>query len=524
MRRTSQLSSPRRAALAVALLAAAFPAAARKPAAAPPPAPPVDLLASFESRVTEHRLANGWTFLVVERPTAPVFAFATVVDVGSAQEVPGITGIAHMFEHIAFKGTPTIGTRDAVAEAKALDELEAAYQAYDQARREVRPDEAEVAARLAAFRAKQEEAASWVVPNEFGEVVEREGGVGLNAGTNVDATIYNYSLPSNKIELFAFLESERFLHPVFREFYKERDVVKEERRLRTDSQPIGRLLEQALATAFVAHPYGQPTVGYMSDLDSISITDAEAFFRTHYVPSNMVTALVGDLRPAELVPMLEKYFGRIPAGPRPPALRTVEPASIAEKAVTIVDPSQPTYAEMYHRPSVRHPDDAVYDAIDDVLSNGRTSRLYRLLVRDRKIAAFAGSFSGFPGAKYANLWIAFAIPAPGHTNEECQAAIRQELQRLIDEPVSDAELRRFRTRARASVLRGLGSNEGLAEQLAAVHTLFGDWREAFRSLDRIDAVTAADVQRVAKTMFVPANRTVAQVVTEEPAAEPPAGP
>lgn len=483
---------------------------------AAPPAAAQDL-AAFEERTTVHVLDNGWTFIVVERPEAPVFSFATVVDAGGAQEVPGITGIAHMFEHMAFKGTPVIGTRDWEAEREALARLETAYQAYQAERLSRDPDPEELAALLAAFRERQEEAASYVIQNGFDDLLEQNGATGVNAFTGGDLTGYHYSLPANKTELFAYLESERFRQPVFREFYKERDVVQEERRLRTESSPVGRLVEQFLTTAFQAHPYGQPVVGWMSDLQSITMTDAEAFFEAHYGPSNLVTAVVGDVDAETLVPLLEAYFGRIPRRPEPPRLRTVEPPQIAEKVVVLEDPAQPYYLEGYHRPPITHPDEAVYAALDDVLTSGRTSRLYRRLVRDERLAVAVQSFSGFPGDKYPNLWAVFVVPAPGATNDQVQAAIREELQRLKTEDVTAAELERFKTRAKASLLRQLDSNTGLALQLADYHRLYGDWRELFRSLDRIEAVTPADVRRVAAEALVETNRTVAQIVTRPPA-------
>ncbi len=473
-------------------------------------------LAASEARTTEHVLANGWTFLIVERPVAPVFSFFTLVDVGSAQEVPGITGLAHMFEHMAFKGTTTIGTTDYAAEQAAIEAMEAAYQAWQRERMELEPDAEELARLEEAFRRRQEEAARYVVSNELDDILSREGAVGVNAFTNTDATGYFYSLPSNKLELFAFLESERFLAPVFREFYQERDVVQEERRLRTESQPIGRLLEQFVATAFTAHPYQQPVVGYMSDLQSFTLTDARQFFERHYAPANMVTAIVGDVEAEQLVPLLEAYFGRIPARPEPEPLRTVEPAQIAEKIVSLVDSSQPLYLEGYHVREVTHPDQPVWDAIDDILSGGRTSRLYRSLVRDRKIAADVGSFSGFPGTKYPPLWIAYAFPTPESSNEEVQAAIRAEIERLQREDVSDLELERFKTRAKAAVLRSLRDNQGLAQNLAQYEQWFGDWRELFRYLERVERVSKQDIRRVATAALVPANRTVGMIVTRPP--------
>ncbi|MDX1501461.1 MAG: pitrilysin family protein [Thermoanaerobaculia bacterium] len=471
-------------------------------------------LAAFEQRLTEHRLDNGLTFLIYERPGAPVASFFTYVDVGSAQEVPGITGLAHMFEHMAFKGTTRIGTKDYAAEAEAISRVDEAWAAYDAERRRKNADPERVAELEAAWKEAREKAKELVAKDEFSEIIDRAGGVGLNATTSADRTAYFYSLPANKVELWAHLESERFLDPVLREFYTERDVVMEERRMRTDSQPVGRMVEQLLAAAFTAHPYGQPTIGYMSDLQSFSREDAEAFYEKYYVPSNMIIAIVGAVDAEELIPLLTRYFGRLPAGPPPPPLRTVEPEQIAERIVRIPDPSQPVYAEGYLRPDVTHPDDAVYDAIADVLSTGRTSRLYRSLVRDRKIAASTGAFSGFPGNKYANLMLAFAFPAPGHSNEEVQAAIQEEIDRLRDEPISAEELEMVKTRARAGLVRSLASNTGIAGQLAGFQALYGDWRELFRSVDRIQRVTAEDIQRVARETFVPTNRTVAMIVNE----------
>jgi len=481
-------------------------------------------LTQFEERTTLHTLDNGWTFIIVERPVAPVFSFATLVNVGGAQEVPGITGLAHMFEHMAFKGTSKFGGSDFEAERPALAAMEEAYQAYQAERLATNSDPEQLEELLATFRERQEDAAQYVVANEFDEILTGEGGVGLNAFTNSDFTGYFYSLPANKLELFCYLESERFLDPVYREYYKERDVVQEERRLRTESQPIGRLLEQFRATAFSAHPYKQPVVGYMSDLQSITMTDAEAFHQKYYVPSNLVTAVVGDVDAESLIPMLETYFGRIARRPAPEPVRTVEPPQIAEKEVRLLDPSQPVYLEGYHISSQTHPDQPVWDAIDDILSGGRTSRLYRSLVRDKKIAANAGSFSQLPGSKYPTLWLAFAFPSPNSSNDEVQAAIHEEIERMKTEDVTDEELDRFKTRAKADLLRSLRSNSGLASSLAEYQTLYGDWRELFRYVERIDAVSKEDIKRVISAALVPANRTVGRIETiQEPAVEQTAG-
>lgn len=466
-------------------------------------------LASFEKRVTSKVLPNGLTVLILERPEAPVFSFFTHVDAGNAQEVPGITGLAHMFEHMAFKGTDKIGTKDYAAEKTALAKVEVAYEAYVTERAKTAGrDEKKVAELEKAWRDAIAAADAFVIANQFGEIIDREGGVGLNAFTSSDQTGYFFSFPSNRVELWAYLESERFLHPVMREFYKERDVVMEERRMSTDSRPIGKLIEQFLAAAYMAHPYGFPTLGWASDLRSFSATDAQAFFDKHYVPSNMVVTVAGDVKAAEVMPMIEKYFGRLPARPKPEPLRTVEPPQAGERQVTLRETAQPFYVEGYHKPAATHVDDAIYSAISDLMSSGRTSRLYRALVRDKKIAAFSAGFSGFPGEKYPNLFAFFAVPTPGHTPAEIRDAIRAEIERLKAEDVTDDELEMVKTRAKADLIRGLANNQGLAMQLGMAQARYGDWRELFRQVEKIDKVTKAGIRRIANEAFVESNRTV----------------
>jgi predicted Zn-dependent peptidase len=469
---------------------------------------------SFEKRITVKKLPNGLTILICERPEAPVFSFFTMVDAGSAQDPMGATGLAHMFEHMAFKGTDKIGTTDYAAEQPLLAKVEVAYAAYIVERdKDVGRDEARLRQLEKAWKDAIADADKYVKSNEFSKIIEQNGGEDVNASTNYDATNYEYSLPANRLELWAYLESERFLHPVLREFYKERNVVIEERRLRTDSNPIGRLLEQFDAAAFEAHPYHRPTVGWMSDLNSFSATDAQKFYDKYYVPSNMVVAVAGDIKAAQAMPILEKYFGRLPAREHPDEATTTEPPQNSERKVVLKEKSQPLYLEGYHRPDFKTKDDAVYDAITDLMSEGRTSRLYRALVRDKKIAAFSAGFSGLPGIKYPHLFAFYAFPLPGHTTQEVADAIHVEIERLKKEDISDDELKMIKTRTKANLIRGLAENSGLAEQLAINQTRYGDWRELFRSVDRIDKVTKADIRRVANETFVDTNRTVGVIET-----------
>jgi predicted Zn-dependent peptidase len=483
-------------------------------------------LAAFEKRTTVKKLANGLTVVIYERPEAPVFSFFTLVDAGSVQDPLNKTGLAHMFEHMAFKGTETIGTKDYAAEKVALQKVETTYAAYIEERdKKLNRDDAKLKQLEQAWKNAVTEANKYVIPNQFSQVVEAQGGEGLNAFTNLDETAYHYSFPSNRLELWAYLESSRFLHPVMRQFYDERNVVIEERRLRTDSNPIGRLLEQFLTASFQASEYHRPTIGWMSDLNTFSATDAERFFHEYYIPSNMVIAVVGDVKAAEAMLIIEKYFGRIPSHEKPAERNTVEPPQNSERRVVLYETAQPLYLEGYHRPDYLSKDDDVYDAIADLMSNGRTSRLYRALVRDKKIASDSAGFTGLPGIKYPHLFAFYAFPLPGHTPQEMEQAIRVEVERLKKEDVSDEELKMIKTRAKANLLRGLADNAGLATQLATYQARYDDWRELFRSVDRIEKVTKADIRRVANQTFTNENRTVGIIenVSQASAANPKAG-
>jgi predicted Zn-dependent peptidase len=478
-------------------------------------------LKSFEQRITTKVLPNGLTILICERHDAPVFSYDTFIDAGDVDDPSGESGLAHMFEHLAFKGTSEIGTKDYPAEKIALEKVEQANNAYEaEYLRPVGRDDKKLAELHQAFVDAQAAAEKYVIPNQFTEVADENGAHDLNAETGLDDTQYFWSMPENRLELWAWLESSRLANTVPREFYKERDVVMEERRMRVDSNPEGNLIEQLLATAYVAQNYGRSSIGWPSEVGQITATEAMAFHRKYYVGGNIVIAIVGDVYPKTAMPMLEKYFSRVPAGPKPDDMTTVEPQQIAEKSVYYRTQAQPIYIEAYHRPSYKSPDDAVYDAIGDIMSNGRVSRLYRSLVEQQQIAAAAEGESPFPGEKYPSLFLFGAIPLPGHTPAEMRDAIHKEIDKLKTTDVTDAELEMYKTRARADLLRGLADNEGLAQSLAEYQTRYGDWRELFLQLDRVDKVTKADIRRVANQVFVASNRTSAEIDTNPPAAGP----
>jgi predicted Zn-dependent peptidase len=469
-------------------------------------------LAEFEKRMTEFTLDNGIRFLVLERRGAPVVTCYTYADVGAADAGRGRTGMAHLFEHMAFKGTKTIGTRDYDAEVKRMAETDKWWEAVE-CRRETDAEAEDQS--LAELRKRCQEAQraeqELIVPGEFEETLKRAGGIALNARTNYDSTVYFVSLPSNKLELWALLESGRFLFPVLRGFYSERDMVMQERRQRVENNPVGLLGEEFLATAYRRHPYGEPTIGSMSDLQSITRAEARTFFEEYYGPGNLTMAVVGDVDLRWAKELAQDYFGRIPKRSLPKPAKAQEPPQLGERRILIELPVQPIVLIGYHKPEFNHPDDVVFDVITDILGSGRTARLYTSLVRDQGIALSAACFSGTPGKKCPGLYVFHAVPAKGHTNQECERAIYGEIDRLMRESVSPAELQKARTRARAALIRSLASNEGLAAQLSFFHVVTGDWRNFFRRLDRLAEVEAADIQRVAGAYLTSKNRTVGMI-------------
>ncbi len=463
-------------------------------------------------QLTEFRLDNGMKFIVLEHHQAPVVSFLTYANVGGVDEPDGKTGVAHFLEHLAFKGTQHIGTVDYKAEQPLLDRLQQLDAEIKTAKAGGKKDQ--VAKLQAEFKQVESQAGKLVKQNELGRIVEQAGGVGLNANTSVEATRYFYSFPANKLELWMSLESERFLEPVFREFYKEKDVILEERRLRVENSPIGQMVEKFLDAAYKTHPYRRPVIGYDEDIRNLSPADVKQFFDTHYVPSNLTIAVVGDVNPNQVKKLAQIYFERFPKKPKATASIPVEPPQIQTQEVTLQLPSQPWYLEGYHRPALTDRDNAVYEIIGSLLSDGRTSRLYKSLVEQQQLALNAQGFSGFPGDKYSSLMLFYALTAPGHTVDELAVALRQEIDKLKTEPVTVSELQRVKTQARAGLLRSLDSNMGMAQQLLEYEVKTGSWRNLFKQLDEIAVVTPADVQRVAKDTFTPENRTIGKLLSK----------
>jgi predicted Zn-dependent peptidase len=469
-----------------------------------------DLQKTFEKKVSEFTLPNGLHFIVIERHEAPVVSFHTYLNVGSVDDPGGQTGLAHMFEHMAFKGTPTIGTTNWPAEKQAMDAVDQIYARLDAERaKDSRADPKKVAAIETELAAAMEKAESFVEENEYDRIVESNGGLDMNAGTGEDSTNYYYSFPSNRVELWFLLESARFLNPVFREFYKERDVVREERRMRVESSSQGKLVEAMLATAFAAHPYRNMPGGWADDIEHFRRPDAERFYKQYYVPADMTIGIAGDVSAAEAKRLAEKYFGRLAARPLPARYRTEEPLQEGAKRVGVASPAQPFLIIGYKRPDQHSPDDAAIAVLDSLLSDGRTGRIYTDMVRDKQMALGAGSQPEFPGGKYPSLFLFFVAPSTGHSVEENEKEVYRIIEEVKTTKADAAALDRIKTKLRADLIRKLASNSGLAAEMCSYYVNHGDWRKLFTQLDDYNKVTAEDVQRVAKTYLVDDHRTVA---------------
>ncbi len=462
--------------------------------------------------VHEKTLANGMTFLLVERHGSPTFHAHIGFRTGSIAEKPGQSGMAHMLEHMLFKGTRTIATTDYAAEKPLLEEIDKLYDQLDAANlAEVR--DASRIADLKAEIAKLEDAEEkYIKSEELWGLYQKNGGEGLNASTSRDITNYFLSLPANRLELWAWLESDRMQEPVFREFYRERSVVAEERRMRIESDPDGAMWEALFSAAYTAHPYRIPTIGYMSDIQNFKRSQVEAFHTRNYSPNRAVAVLVGDLDPEQTFAVCEKYFGRLQRQPEPPPILPREPEQKGARRVDVVFDAEPEVMIAYHVPALRHPDMYALEVLSSLLSDGRTSRFYKSLVREQQLAVSANAF--IVDGRDPGLFVLDGSPRHPHGATEVEQALYAEVARLADGPIQERELQKVKNNMAADFIRGLGTNTGMAHALG-YYAVVADWRYLATYVEKINAVAAADVQRVARQYLTPANRTVVTRVKEE---------
>ena len=484
-------------------------------------------LGAQQVAVKEHQLSNGMKVLLLERNDAPSISGGWVARVGSVDERPGITGMAHLFEHMMFKGTPTIGTQDYEKDLEIIAAQEKVRDAMRAEERRMRamwrrgeitnlqdPDQktAEWKRLNEEFKKLVEDHRKVIVKNEFDRIYTANGGSGMNAYTSYDHTAYFITVPSNKLELFMWMESERLLRPVLREFYAERDVVFEERRMRTESTPLGKFFESFNSLFWESHPYSWPIIGWPSDIPAISKKQADAFYATYYMPQNLTLVLVGDFKTKPALAMAEKYFGRLKKGEGlPPDVVTLEQPQKAEKRFYAEAETNPNVDIYWHTPAFGHKDTYPLSVLAQVLST-RTGRLHKELVLGKKLATDTWAWQG--ARKYAGEFNMGAEITEGNTPEMAEQEIYRLIEQVKTEPVPAKELQKVKNNFAAAEYRRLSSNHPILMQIMRSEGL-GNWREINEAGPKIQAVTPADLRRVAKKYFTKENRAVA-IYTRKP--------
>lgn len=463
-------------------------------------APVADSLPGLD--VVEHTLANGMRFLVLPRPAVPNVSFVVQFAVGGVDEPPGRTGIAHVLEHMLFKGTTTVGTRDVEAERRLFPRMDALHDSVVAELGRTHPDSTRIADLRGRIRVLEDSARLPTVPGEMDRILSRNGARGLNATTSADATTYYVELPANRAELWFVVEADRMRNPVLREFHTERDVVLEERRFRVDGSPGGLLYEAHQAAAFQVHPYGQPVIGHARDLELLTRAEVDDFYRRYYAPANAVVAVVGAVDPDSILRWAEAHFGPIPAGEVPPSVRAVEPEPRGPRRVTVYHDAEPLLRMGWLTVAGDHPDLPALSMVSSLLVGGRTGRLYRRLVLDERRATWVSASLG-PGFRFPTLFHVDAAPRAPHTSAELEQVVEEELARLADTPPTEDELQRIRNQLQAGTVRRLQSNLGLAFQLASSASTYGDWRRTFLFQERMQRVTPDDVQAVVRRYLRP---------------------
>jgi predicted Zn-dependent peptidase len=474
----------------------------------------------FADKVKEFTLTNGLRFFVYVRPQVPTFAGMIMVKVGSVDERKGETGLAHFFEHMAFKGTSVIGARDYEKEKPILEEMDrigddlaAEYLKGDRA------DQAKMKDLKDKLNTLQEEHRKYVVKDELDKIYSENGGEFLNASTGNDSTQYYVMLPSNRLELWFLIESERFKDLVFREFYSERDVIAEERRMGIDNTPDGLLRDEFSNIAYILHPYRHTVVGYMEDIQSYTKAKAVNFFKTFYIPNNMVAAVVGDVKLEEVKRLAEKYFGDIPRGADSPRPTELEPEQRGERRVTTWFEAEPRILMGYHMPGPADKDNLTLSLASMILSRGSSSRFYRDLITNKKIAISV--FASASAARYPALFMIMGQPRYPNTVQNLEKAVLEHLDRLKKEPVTRAEIDKSINQAEAALYRstGFADNVFLAMRLLRNVIIFDDMDADWKRVEALKKITPEEIMAAANRYFTETNRTVGILLRKEKAGE-----
>ncbi|MBI5361082.1 MAG: insulinase family protein [Planctomycetes bacterium] len=474
----------------------------------------------FTLDVKEYRLSNGMKVLVCEKHDSPTMTLFMSFHVGSVNETDGNTGLSHFLEHMMFKGTPFVGTKDYEAEIPLMKQIDSAYVKIDAelAKPENIRDKPLVTDLEKSATDVEKQLKQFLVKDELWSLYLKNGGTGLNASTGQDSTQYYVSLPSNRLELWLALETDRIMHPVFREFYSERNVIQEERRMRVEDNPAGLLYERFNATAMTLHPYRHPVIGWMADIRQLSKKAMEDYFKIYYAPNNCTAIIVGDVDANETMKLVKQYFEKIPKGPETPPIKVIEPPQKGERRIQLLYDANTQIVIGYHTPELKHPDQPVLEIISMLLTDGASSRMHKKLVIDNKLCTSINTDES--GRQFPNLFEISASPLARHTPEEVEAAIYEELELLKTSPVGDYELEKVRNKIRAGQIRSMETNGGIAWQIHYYETQASNWQFMHDHYQRKLAVTAADIQRVAKKYFTDGNKTVGILQKPENGPEP----
>ncbi len=476
-----------------------------------------DIRKYLEKHVVTRKLSNGITLIMLNRGFSPTLAFETAFRVGSADESYRTAGAAHMLEHMLFKGTDRLGTTDYRKEKVYLDKIRETGERLDRLSLSD-PGNGEIPKLKARLKKLQEAHSRFVVRSPYDKVYTENGGVGFNASTSRDMTGYYIELPSSKLSLWAKIESERLRKPVLREYYLERDNVMEERLMRTDSSGTGGLYERFIAAAYLAHPYRHPVIGWGSNIPNLSLKDVEDFYWTHYIPSRMTITIVGKQDTDRTFRVINSQFGPMKRMPDPQGNPIQEPPISGERRFVYYFDSNPYLIIGWFKPSFPDPVDYVFEIIQEVLSGGKSSRLYRSLVLEKKIASSVNAWNGFPGVRSDNLFVVTATPRPPHTMEELEGEIYREMERIKND-LAPEELQSAVNRMESRFVFSLSDNEEVAGLLSYFQTAYGDWREMLNYMDKISKVTPDEVKEAAGRFFNGTNRVVGMLKRKDDGGE-----
>lgn len=463
----------------------------------------------LESNTRLYQLKNGLRLILVQRKESPTVAIYTKFLVGSVDEIPSQSGTAHLLEHMLFKGTANVGTQDYSKEKKYQEQIEIWGSKLDQLRLEKRNLESRSLAIPSALQLQidsltkrlkvlQEYQNEFIIKNEDSYIYEQNGEVGFNAYTTSDVTNYQIQLPSNRLVIWAMMESDRLKNPVLREYYTERDVVIEERRMRTENSGSSLLRERFLAVAGEAHPYRMPVIGYPSVIPFLDIADTKKFFKDHYHPGNMVITIVGDLEFDETKQLVQEFFENIPQGPNKPEIKPYEIQSEGEKRFTVEFPSGESMLMGWMKPTLPHVDNSAFDILDGILGRGPSSRLYKRLVLDTNLCSAVSASNSFPGERFTNFFLISARNNKGADLSKIEAIIWEEIEKIAQEGVSEEEIQKVKNGNIADFFRYMDSNEAMADTFGYYELLTGDWKTLFRVYENMNKVGSKDLQRVAR--------------------------